>query len=184
MLIFVKPPFAPDFISQLPPEMFFCQSILFFLRARTELDCLRGWRCLHPGAPPAHRGRPGAAGAQEGGLGGQGWRQGSIRLGLTLDNPNLVCLFVDGPVSRPTTHSQNCWLQSNFAETAFWVLAQVGIHSPCLMHCCDLERPLLRYDRVRPCLATLALSLFLAYGSHQLFLANSKSYVERNPPQS
>ncbi len=36
------------------------------------------------------------------------------------------CLFIDGPVSRPTTHSQNCWFQSTSAEFASWVLAQLG----------------------------------------------------------
>ena len=42
----------------------------------------------------------------------------------------FVCLFMDGPVSRPTTHSRNCWLQITSAEFASWVLAQLGIYSP------------------------------------------------------
>ncbi len=63
-----------------------------------------------------------------------------------------------------------------------WVLAQLGICSPGLTHHCDLEWPLLRDDCVCPCLARLAMTLFLASVSHQWSLATSKSHVERNPP--
>ncbi len=107
-----------------------------------------------------------------------------LRLAATrhIRTRKYVCLFIGGPVSRPTTHSRNCWLQGTSAEFASWVLAQLGICSPGLTHHCDLECLLLRDDCVRPCLATLAMTLFLASVSHQWSLATSKSHVERNPP--
>ena len=71
-----------------------------------------------------------------------------------------------------------------FCRVCFLGPCTAWIRSPGLMHRCDLKRLLLRDDRVRPCHATLTLTLFLASVSHQGSLATSKSLVERNLPQS